>query len=287
MKIYIFLILFTLINSSIAQKSDFKFQALPSGLHFLPLKANFEEPHFGTMLYLKNLNLKVDIGNSIDIIKFYNNNNEIITAGIDFMAYALANSYAGHRLQIDALDGFFGGNIAFTKGKKNNRLLLRIRYVHNSSHFADGHYDLSKNKWIDNKTPIPFTRNFLELLIGREERLSSSYLRYYAIFNYSFLVRPSLLKRPAAQTGFELGVPVNKLRFLNQPATLFLAFNVSLKGIPYYYLSKYLMAGIKLGDWFAKGVNFYVSYYSGKNFFNEYFRESVQLFSIGFLIDYL
>jgi len=270
-----------------AQNRKTRLELFPAGLHLLPLKASFEEPHFGTMLYLNNLNLKVDIGNSIDIIKFNRNNNDIITIGIDFMAYALANSYAGHRLQIDAVDGFFGGNLSYSSGKMQNKSLFRFRYVHNSSHLVDGHYDLELNKWVNNKKPIPFTRNYFEILVGKETLIYSAYLKYYAQFNYSILVRPSQLRRIAAGIGFELGLPGITPKLFNQSTFPFLAFHTSLKGIPQYNFNSNIMLGIKIGKWYGKGVNFYFSYYSGKNFFNEYFKNSIHLFSFGFLIDYL
>jgi hypothetical protein len=46
------------------------------------------------------------------------------------------------------------------------------------------------------------------------------------------------------------------------------------------------MAGIKFGEWRGKGIMFYAEYYAGQRRFNEYFRERVIEFGLGFYVDF-
>src|ERR1035437_10019412 len=86
----------------------------PPGLNFLPLRANNQEAKMGILYYPNTTNLKLDIGNTMDLIRFNLQDNKYITVGIEFMAYAYSVSFSQMRLQIGALDGFFGGNAVYT-----------------------------------------------------------------------------------------------------------------------------------------------------------------------------
>ena len=284
-KILIVFLLF--LGTAVYAQKDLTFRLFPQGQNFLPLKANMEEARLGVMVYASNLNLKVDIGNSADLLKFtWNNNTSVLTADIQFMAYALATSYRQYRLQIDAVDGFFGGGIAFTQKSEDGRFISRFRIIHNSSHLVDGHYDEKLDKWINGKRPIPFTRDFGELLIGKETYGNWFNARYYGAVAYATLVRPLAVKKWSASGGFEISFSKITGKVYNRPTSPFFALHVVLKGMPSYNLSYNLMSGIKIGEWNGKGVNFYISYYKGNNFFNEYYSERIDLLSIGFFVDY-
>ncbi len=282
----IVVVLLILVSVSIAQdKYDFKL--FPSGQNFIPLKANFEEAKFGVMVYSTDLSLKVDIGNSVDLVKVsWNKGRNVLTANLEFMAYAWATSYSQYRLQIDAFEGFFGGGVVYARKIKDGRNLIRFRFIHNSSHLADGHYDQKKEEWIDGKKPIPFTRDFAELLFGKEKYSSVLNLRYYGAFSFAKLVRPAIIKRWAFSAGAELSFKNLTGKFLGQPTAPFVALHAFVKGMPDYLLSFNAMAGIKVGSLLGKGVNFYISYFQGNSFFNEYYTERIKLFSFGFFIDY-
>src|ERR1041385_1925450 len=121
-----FLLSMFLCLSSLARSEDNtppEFIFLPSGLHFAPLKANIQEPRIGVFKFLDASEMKVDIGNTIDV--FYldvPSSKAKFTIGIDFMAYAFVTGAQGLRLQIDAIDGFFGGNISFSKDFASEQL---------------------------------------------------------------------------------------------------------------------------------------------------------------------
>ncbi|MBK8946811.1 MAG: hypothetical protein IPM32_16295 [Ignavibacteriae bacterium] len=261
------------------------FELLPHGLHFLPIKANNEEARIGILYYPKNGNLKVDIGNNIDLIAFYFPNSKL-TFSIEFMAYALSTNYAEKRLQIDALDGFFGGNMAFSKNYENGKLISRFRIIHNSAHLVDGHFDSDKNQWMNNDKPIPFTKDFGELLLGYQFLENFGTLRTYSAISYSTLIRPKILEKWNSYFGFEISS--NKIldKFLEKDLNIFFATHFSLEGNPKYQLNYNNLLGAKFGIWDEKGIVFYLSYFYGSNPFSEYYSNRVSQFGIGFYIDF-
>ncbi|NLT52326.1 MAG: hypothetical protein GXX85_15585 [Ignavibacteria bacterium] len=209
-----------------------------------------------------------------------------MTAGIDFMAYAFSTSYAGNRLQIDALDGFFGGNISYSQKTGNGKILGRFRVVHNSAHFVDGHFNVAENKWIDDKTPIPFTRDMGELTLANQINYVSAILKYYGSISYSTLVRPADLKKYSGNCGVEIAFTDILGKFLNKSTQFYFAYHFSLVGIPEYMGSSHSMLGIKAGEWEGKGISLYLSYFNGNNVFSEYYKDRIEKFGIGFFVDF-
>jgi len=267
----LFVILLLLFNNAFSQEEGIDF--LPVGLNFLPLKGNMYEPRLGVVYFPDDRSLKVDIGNSIDIILL----NDLIkdckvSVGIDFMAYGLASSYQGKRLQIDALDGFFGGNATFAFKLNNYEdFKIRFRIIHNSAHLVDGSYNLSDNSWKNDYLPVPYARDFIEPTFAYEKKFSSNAYRVYLSPSYSLLIRPEELKRWSFNTGGELYFGDLTGKVFGKQTNLFFAYHFSLIGSPVYSGNNHILAGLKMGDYFGKGVNFFLSYYTGTHYFSEYY----------------
>src|SRR3972149_1103443 len=259
------IIVLFLLLISYAFSQNKEFELFPGGLNFIPLKANNQETKVGLIFFTKNNNLKLDIGNNIDLLSFHLSSNERLTAGVEFMAYALSTSYKGKRLQIDAIDGLFGGNLSYSVKTNNNQVLMRLRVIHNSAHLVDGHWDESEGKWIDDYEPVPFAKDFAEYTFAYECDSDFFVLKSYAGFSYNFLIRPSDMKR------------------LN----IFLAHHFILGGTDNFGGNNNSMLGIKFGDWRGKGLLIYLSYYSGFDLFNAYYKTKVKRFGIGFSVDFL
>ncbi len=273
---------------SYVNNAQIKYEFLPSGLHFKPLASNVYEPRLGVLYFPDDRSLKVDIGNSIDIIKFEDLLvNTKLTFGIDFMAYGLASSYQGKRLQIDALDGFFGGNGTLSYNVDTKKTYkFRFRIIHNSAHLVDGSYNSSTGTWKNNYLPVPYAKDFAELTSVRESKISGGNYRLYFGVSYSMLIRPDLLKRWAFNSGFELYLNDILGKVLNKDAIIYLAYHYSLIGIPKYMGNNTLSTGVKLGEVYNKGVNFYMSYHLGMNYFSEYFTYRINKFGIGFNVEF-
>lgn len=260
---------------------------LPSGLHFLPLKANFQEARVGVFTYFGTSNLKVDIGNTIDVASMTVASSQLrLTIGIEFMAYAYTTGAQGLRLQVDAIDGFFGGNVAVSQQNGESHLCGRLRILHQSAHMVDGQYFLGTNQWLGNRRPIPFTRDFGELTVAHELRPQRFSLRYYGGTSYATLVRPSELKRFSVLAGFELAIGELLGKVLGHRTNVFFADHFTLTGAPNYAASNQLQVGVKFGRWHGKGIVFYLSYYAGNNFFGQYYNEKVTIAGAGFTVDF-
>ncbi len=285
--VYFFILFLLFIINNQAQEKKIKFDFLPSGLNFVPLKANIQEAKIGVLFFPDNKNLKVDMGNSTDLLKLnILTDNISFATGIEFMGYALSTNYKEYRLQIDALDGFFGGNITFKKKYTNNELNIRLRIIHNSAHLVDGHYDFIKKMWIGIDTSLHFTKNFYELTIAHQLNTGFGYFKYYGGFSHSFFVRPASIKRINYHAGFELDFKNLFGKFFAKDENIFLANHFGLSGFHEYVGSQQTMLGIKFGDWESKGITIYTSYYTGLNFFDAYYGERISKFGIGFYVDF-
>ena len=263
------------------------FEFLPEGLDFAPLKANAQEARVGVLKYFSTSNLKVDIGNTIDVFGWRNSNDAMrFTLGIDFMAYAFVTGSQGLRLQVDAIDGFFGGHLSATKYLEDSRLQARLRILHLSAHMLDGHYELATKRWIDDREPIPFTKDFGELVVAHDVNPDFGVFKYYGGISYATLGRPTQIERFGFLAGFELGTVDIIGSVLDKPTIPFVAVHATLSGNPVYTGNINTQVGVKFGDWDRKGIVLYLAYYNGNNFFSEYFDQRVTIWGTGFTVDF-
>lgn len=269
-----------------AQSSN-NFSLFPYGLNFIPLKANNQEARLGVLYYTSTTNLKVDIGNAVDILSFeFDNSSSRITSGIEFMAYAFSKSYEGKRLQISAVDGFFGGNVSFSHLAYKKKLFARLRIIHNSAHLVDGSYDTSSDSWIDNRKPIPFTKDFGELTVGHQIYFEDFVVKYYGGISYATLIRPDELKRFNYHVGLESALLNVTGKVFKNDVNIFLAEHFFLDGTEKYFGNQQFIAGLKFGSWEEKGVVFYASYYTGRDIFSSFYDRKISKFGVGFFVDF-
>jgi hypothetical protein len=261
------------------------FVFLPEGYHITPLKTHLDEPRLGLCKSLDQSGMKVDIGNSVDLFQC---NNLIpawsLTAGIDFFAYAYVKSTDGLRLQIDAIDGFFGGNLSGSRALAYGILETRLRILHHSAHLVDGHW--KNGHWMDNMEPVAFTKDYGELVIGHRFTLREERIRYYAGTSYATLVRPAVIKRIAGLIGIECATSRFTSTIGDHPIIPFISYTMQLTGVPRYSATHNLQIGVKFGEWEKKGINIFVEYYNGRHMFAEYFDRTMKTFGAGFAVDF-
>ncbi|MHB1688773.1 MAG: hypothetical protein ACYCVH_15575 [Ignavibacteriaceae bacterium] len=256
----------------------------------MPLKAGMDEARMGLLYFTANKDMKVDIGNSVDVFGFnFPNNSSRITVGAEFMAYALVTSYLAYRLQIDEIDGFFGGNIVYSKKIDDGKLFARFRYIHSSGHLVDGHWDNQTNWWIDNKLPSAYGDNYADFLVAKENPFLSGNVRYYGGVTMSTGKKTGnkILRRFQYKTGVEFSLANLFGNVLNQNENIFTAVELDVKGIPVYVVNQNYLIGLKFGSWNNKGVVFYISYYNGSDVFSQYFTQRVSRFGVGFMFDFI
>jgi hypothetical protein len=288
--VILFICLFA--GKGISQDSlrTFKIELLPAGFNFMPLKAGIDEPRMGILYYTANSDLKLDIGNSMDVLGFnFPSAKSRITVGADFMAYAYVTSYLAYRLQISAVDGYFGGNAVYSKECENGRFITRFRYIHSSAHLVDGDWDPVTQQWLNNQPPNPYGNNYGEILLARENIFAGDYLRYYGGASMSTGMKTGdlKLKKDAYKAGFEYAIPDLFGLCFEKDENIFVAVNYDLRGIPKYVVNQNYMLGLKFGSWQGKGIEFYTSYYNGGDVFNQYLDTRVSRFGIGFMFDFI
>ncbi len=263
------------------------FVFLPGHEIVQPLTAADQEPRVGIRKEAGSSRLTLDIGAVLDVVAYRPDQDEAggVRAGIDFFTYALSTSTNGHRLQIDAVDGFFGGHITYRRRSDASSLSIRLRILHRSAHFVDGHYDNGTGTWRNGQEPIPFTKDFGELLVSPAWSLGPVELLPYAGVSYTTLIRPDDMKRLGALTGIEATSGTSLGSAFGRPFALFAAYNLSLDGIPVYVGTNTVMAGAKFGEWTGQGIRLIVSYRNGLEMFGQYYASRRSYWSVGFLFD--
>jgi len=263
------------------------FEFLPAGTSFLPLLAGYQEPHTGLRKEIGSSRMKLDIGTTLDLLAYQFGGAELLEVriGADFFAYGLTTSSQGLRLQIDAVDGLFGGHLVFRQGTERSLLAIRLRILHHSAHFVDGHYDLNSGAWKGDRVPNPYTRDFGELVLAHRWDFHQLSLRLYGGVSYATLVRPEEVERWAGQAGMEFryGLPGDGL--WKRPLSIYVADHFSLNGVPAYRGSNNLEGGVKFGPWTGPGVRMYVNYYAGLEPFGQYFDLFRNHWGVGFALD--
>ncbi|MBA4312560.1 MAG: hypothetical protein C0417_08010 [Chlorobiaceae bacterium] len=265
------------------------FNLFPAGLQFPPLKTNIDEPRVGLVRFLDRAEMKVELGNTIDLIEYRPvNNNLIFRVGIDFFAYAYVKDSKGLYLQIDAIDGFFGGNITVAGTDSFSKPMARLRIFHHSAHLADGNYWIHTypRDWTKIGGPIPFTRDLGELVLLHHLNYGMEQLRYYGGISYSTLNRPAEFKRLAGLAGIEFTTSRLNLSIFKQNISPFISYTMNMTGAPKYFPSHHAEVGFKIGDPYGKGINIYISYYSGRHMFGEYYDQRLETIGAGFNVDF-
>lgn len=260
---------------------------LPGPLCVPPLVASYQEPRVGLRKEIGTSRMKVDIGASVDLLEVRPaaDSADRIRVGIDFFTYALSTSSEGLRLQIDAVDGYFGGHIAYIGVLDEcSAVLLRLRLLHLSAHFLDGHFSTTTQTWKENRAPIPFTRDFGELLGFYRFSENSLTIQAYGGFSYATLIRPTTIGRFELLAGFELSGVAGTV--FGKPFNVYLADHVVLRRIPATIGTNNLEGGIKLGPWQGTGLKLFLSYYSGLDPFSQYYDVRRENVGVGFAFDF-
>ena len=282
--VFSFQLLYCFENDQSRPDRSSRFTFLPGKLAVQPLTASYKEPRFGVRKEIGTSKLKLDIGASVDMLEFQpsSDSTDRIRIGVEFFTYALATNSEGLRLQIDAVDGYFGGHVAYRSDFDDvTRFILRLRLLHISAHFLDGHYNNLTNSWKDNRDPIPFTRDFGELMAMYDFRLGALNCKLYGGFNYATLVRPTNINRFEADAGIEFHSSDVLKSVFGKPFNVYLADNFGLRGIPSYIGTNNLEFGVKFGAWSATGLKIYFSYYNGLDVYSQYYDVRRENWGIG------
>lgn len=258
---------------------------LPGSRHSLALLANPEEPRTGVRFEPGTSNLKLDVGTGVELLEFAPSGEDRLLLGVDIFAYALTTNNSGLRLQVDALDGFFGGHVLYSRRMDQATIHARLRILHRSAHFVDGHIDPATGYWAGNRDPVPYTRDFGELAGVLDLSTAVGMVRVYSGISYATLIRPTMIERVGGLIGGEFRTSDSTYTLFGKPFNLFTAYNLTLAGIPAYLETHTLETGIRFGSWSSTGVMILASYHHGPEIYGQYYDLKRDYWQIGFSFD--
>lgn len=260
---------------------------LPGASIFTPLAANPEEVRVGVRREFGSTRMRLDIGSALDLIGYEPASDPGISLriGAEMFVFALTTSYQGLHLQVDAVDGYFGGHITLRKQHASSTVYLRMRILHLSSHFIDGHFRLETETWIDGQLPRPYSRDYGELTAAYEPHGESWGVLLYAGFQQAWFCRPARMLRFNAFQGFVARTSGWTGPLFGKTTTLYLADHFLLTGVGTLSGSNVAEGGIKFGTWEQSGIRVFVSYHSGVEMYHQYFDVKRNDLGIGFSLD--
>jgi Protein of unknown function (DUF1207) len=260
---------------------DSRIALVPHGLLFRPLLANTYEPRVGLLSQLGKNQLRLDIGNSIDLLEYdVIKDSSSFSMGADFFTYTLLRSERNFHFPVDASDYFFGVNFNYKSSTAFGLMSSRLRISHISAHFVDGHYDNTKGEWKDSRYPIVYSREFIDVVFACEPAPLNDALRGYFGATYLFHVDPITMDPFTAYAGLEWHSKVYK-------ATSFYAgYQTTVMNISEVAFRQNVQLGAKFGEWNGRGLNLFASYFSGFSVHGEYFDVKENYFGLGFLIEF-
>jgi hypothetical protein len=263
------------------------FRFLPGRTIFPNIPASYEEPRLGLTKDINTSHMKLDIGSSMEVlnVSVSHDSTQNLRFGADFFAYALVTSYEGLRLQVDALDGYFGGHAVYRVQLPHSALLLRFRFLHLSSHLLDGHFNLSDSTWRGGRFPNPLSRDYGEITAGHLWQWDSSELFLYAGFSHATFIRPPTMKRlnavfgVAAHTGDWTGF------LAGRPVHFYASDHFRLWGVDTFSGTNMFEAGVKFGEWNGAGIRIFLSHHSGLEVYHQYFDMKSDDWGLGFALE--
>ncbi len=257
-------------------------QFLDGGLHFPPLIANTIEPRVGFIFQADERDLRLDIGNSIDLIQFNEpfSANERLTFGADFFTWTALRRAENFHFPVDAVDYLFGLNLCYSRDlDDDSRFESRLRWSHISAHMVDGRYAKQTSQWLDGQLPRVYSREFFELIAAYRFQ---QWARPYAGFTYVYHIDPPDLGKMMYHAGLELTLPHDKSTHYHP----YVAYDIRLLKVGEYTAAHSIQAGVKTGEWYGKGVNVFLAYYSGMSVHGEYHDKRVSYWGPGITIEF-
>ncbi|UCH66247.1 MAG: DUF1207 domain-containing protein [Ignavibacterium sp.] len=271
------LLIFLLILFPFTLFSQSSTEWFASDLNIQPFTANFLEPRTGFMFALEENQLQLNIGTSRDVVQL-KSGKENISIGADFFTFTRLRSESSFKFPVETIDYLFGVNAGYKLIDSTKEIGVRFRFIHISAHLVDGRFDEKLKEWIEERNPITFSKEFIELF--PYYRING--FRIYLGLTYIVSITPSIIDKGIYQLGFDYYV----LQLSSDLVTPFVAYDFKLSGINGVYSGNNIIkAGVKFGKPLARGFSILFAYFSGKSVHGEFFDLNENYFSIGFNLD--
>lgn len=242
----------------------------PSGFAFQPLRAAVLEPRVGSFYQFGDDRLRLDIGNSLDVLAYRPDAATEFRAGADFFTYTRLRSQGRFKFPVETTDFFFGINctVRHQYSAGDNVISGRLRIAHISSHISDG--------YAGSRQPFVYSREFIDLTGAYQ----TGDLRVYAGANLLFSTIPDDFGIVTPQVGFDMSVPL-------APTWSFVAgYDFRLPEIAGTVTGAHAaQAGVKLGERYGRGIVFSGYAYSGKSIHGMFYDMTDRYVGVGFQVD--
>lgn len=269
----IVLICFTLVTCVFTQNRGFQFYS--GTLNFKPLVANTFEPRVGLIWHTNDNRLRLDIGNSIDLIQYqYQSPQQLLTVGADFFTYTLLRGETNFHFPVDAVDYLFGFNANYRDTMSAGIFSARLRLSHISAHFVDGHYDNTTAMWKDGVSPRVYSREFFDLALSFEH---NDFFRGYTGIIYVWHIDPTSLPKLISYLGYETHYQAMTV------TNLYAAYQFTFTAMRPRHEAQ---IGIKIGEWYGRGTQLFFTYHSGNSIHGEYYDRRDNYTGFGFTINF-
>ncbi|MCX6136491.1 MAG: DUF1207 domain-containing protein [Ignavibacteriales bacterium] len=252
------------LSASESQSPDRGWSFVASGNLFHALRANTFEPRVGIRELTDHSSLRLDIGNSLDILRFAPDAGPVFACGVDFFTFTKLRSEENFHFPVDAVDYLFGFNTSMKDTLRQGLFSARLRLSHVSAHMVDGHYDNFEHLWKDGRNPIVYSREFIDMVAAFEPAAFCGALRFYAGGMYIYHIDPSSLGRAWWYGGVEYR------HSIANSVSVYAAYQPSLLNINGWSVRHEVEAGLHLGIPDGRGVNVFWTYFSGKSIHGEY-----------------
>lgn len=271
-----FVTLFLLLFSTIGFSQE-KYELFPDDLLIQPFTANIIEPKLGFVFQSNGDELRLDIGNSLDLLRYQLSDNETLSFGADLFTYTLLRKEDDFHFPVDAVDYLFGINFGYVKKLCNSEYGIRLRFSHISAHLVDGRYSQDRMEWIEGHLPRVYSREFIEFF----PYYKFNNLRVYAGYTYIYHIDPGDLGKHSYQIGFDYYL----VDAINDYITPFAAYDLKIVDIYGKSGNNSINVGVKFGKPFGKGFSLYYHYYSGKSVHGEFYEFKKDYSAIGVNFD--
>jgi hypothetical protein len=249
---------------------------IPQGLLFRPLRANVFEARVGAQYAAQSGRLRLDIGNSIDLLAFHlaSGNGTELRFGADFFTLTRLRSEANFRFPVETTDFFFGVNASYkTVLAVGSVLAARLRLAHISAHLVDGSPNVAQS--------FVFSREFVDVVGTVTQATALGDLQLYLGLNTLFHTIPQDFGTLTPQLGMDLTSSITETISF---CAGFDAKFVTIRGITSSVSS--VQAGIKFGKKYGTGLLLAAYWYDGKSLHGMFYNERDSLFGLGFQIEF-
>lgn len=244
-----------------------------------PIAAQIEA-RIGTYYLIDDDKMRLDIGNSFDLMKLYENDNIQINTGADLMTFTRLRSVGKFKFPVETTDYYFGLNSTFVQKTDSDKFFSgRIRIAHISSHLIDG---LAKDG-IFTQMPYVYSREFVDLIGAYNMHLKDRVkLKFYAGANFIFSTIPDEVNKIEPQIGVDI-----KHKIFNPNLEFVIALDHRLLGQNNVYRgSNSIQTGLNYTT--SENTSMFIGYYffSGHSIHGMFYSENDQYHGLGIQLYY-